>query len=170
MTDAYWVRDLLEEEWDRSRNPIPGEGNIRAQVPFKPEFILNGSRERRASHVNNQALVWLNDEGTPVRTPQSVGYTDERVEDEVSYEVVVPGNRQDIAGTVDARYGGVAGEVRRIIQRHRTGLRDDVSVPDPCYDIIEYQSLRDESGRRGGGIWTVEGTIRFITFAEPIIA
>ena len=170
MTQSEWVRDLIEEEWDTSEDPIPGEGVIREPIGNQPKFRVEGSAERRADQVDTQPILYINDGGNPTRDPKSIGYRAEQVEAEITVEVVTSGSRIDFRGHVDNSYGGVTGEFKRIMDKHRNGLvESEVSVRNPEYDVLLYDRFDDDSDRRGGGIWTGSWTVRFITFAQKII-
>lgn len=170
MTDSDWLKDLLEEEWSLARDPVPEYGNIRLPLNNQPKFIISGSPDRRADQVDTQPLVFIDSGGTPQREPASVGYRDEHVEAELSVEIVVSGDKRDFNGRVDSDYGGVSGEFKRIMDKHRKGLiESDVSVPNPRYDLIVFDRFDDDAERRGAGIWTGEWTVRFITFAQKIL-
>lgn len=169
MTDSYWVRDLLQEEWDRSTDPIAGEGDIRERLTSTPKFEIGGDADRRARQADTQPAIFISDGGEPTRDAQGIGYRSERVESEVSVEIVVSGDRIDFVGRVENDYGGVKGEFKRILDKHRKGFDGPVaSLGNPGYDIILYDRFDDESDRRGGGIWTGEWTVRFINFAKKI--
>lgn len=170
MVNSDWFATLIDEEWSLATNPVPGEGDIREALDAEPVVQQESPRDRRANQVDTQPLVFVEDGGTPTRDAISVGYREEHIEAEMSVELIASGSKQDMVGKVDSTYGGVSGEFKRILDKHRKGLvESDVSVANPGYDLILYDRLDDDAQQRGAGIWTVEWTVRFITFAQKIL-
>lgn len=173
MTDTYWVRDLFDAQWDTSGDPITPGNRIRNDLPStEPKFEIEGSPEKRARQVDTQPVIYFTNGGTPQLEPKSIGYRDEGVENEVVIQFQYKGTKREFKGEVDNDYGGIVGEGKRILDEHRKGFTGAVlnnqQLNDPGYDIITYDSIRDQSDMYGGGIWVAEMTARFKTFARSI--
>lgn len=170
MISRRWVRDLLQEEWSKSQSPVDGKGTIRDKLDERPEFVRHGNSGRRTQSTRGSPIVYIDSEGETTREPYSVGYRDERVETEFIIEIAWFGSEEELVGTPDEEYGGYAGEFKRIMHKHRKGLvESDVSVVNPGFDLIMVERVMDDAEKRGADEWTVEWSIRFITFADKVL-
>lgn len=161
MTNAKWVRDLLDKKWEKS---YPGRAD---DVP-KPEVIVEGDTSRRGVQYDTQDVIYTMDGGLPLIEPQSLGYNEERVEAIIDIEMMTSVDRFRLLGTTDDTYGGLSGEVKRIIDEYRLGVPDGDNIRDPGYDILVYDTFDDEIGDRPAEEWGGTWTIRFINFATSI--
>jgi len=170
MISRRWLRDLLQEEWTSSSSPVDGEGTIRESLGERPDFVRYGNSGRRTRSTRTGPIVYIDSEGETSRDPASVGYRDERVETEMIVEIAYAGDEEELVGRPENEYGGYAGEFKRIIHRHRKGVREsEVSVSNPGFDIIMLERATDDAERRGADEWTIEWSIRFITFADKVV-
>lgn len=161
MTDAKWVRDLLRAEWDESsefcEKPTP-----------QPDIQVEGEKDQRSVHYGDNDVAFTKDGDIPIVEPQSVGYNEQRVETVVDIELITGVDRERLTGLASENYGGMVGEVERIIDKYRLGVPSDGPVSDPGYNVIIKDTFRDEIGERGGGQWAGTWTITFITYATSI--
>lgn len=171
MTDAGWVTTVLDESWDPSRDPVEGEGVIRDPVGT-PNVTTEGGKgdgKARSRQLDTGDAIFVKDGGDPIIDPASVGYREEYIESLVSMEVVVSGGRADLVGRVDEYYGGVVGEVKRIVDEYRKGIPASAPFGDPGYTVLTVDNYADEVAKRGAGLWTGEWTIVFIDHARGIM-
>lgn len=165
MTDAGWFDDLLAEEWGNpDDDPLSTELNM-------PRIVTEGdNQDRRRAVQADEPYIFATDGGNPVINPRSVGYREEYVEAILSIDVETNINREHLVGTVEDDYGGLAGEIKRIADKYRNGMRGDGSdpVPDPGFDLIIFDTYEDEVGQRGADRWGGVWTLTFITFAAKI--
>lgn len=169
MISRRWMRDLLQEEWSSSSAPLDGKGSIRQSLDERPKFVRYGNSGRRTQSTRGSPIVYIDSEGDTSREPYSVGYRDEKVESEMIVEIVSSSSEEELTGKPDNDYGGYSGEFKRIVQKHRKGLvESDVSVVNPGFDLITPERVMDDAEKRAADEWTVEWSIRFITFANKI--
>lgn len=161
MTDANWVRDLLDSQWQES---YPTRDT---DVP-NPTVVVEGDESRRSVQFDTQDVIFTMDGGLPLIEPKSLGYGEERVESTIDIEMMTSVDRFRLLGDVDEDYGGLSGEVRRIIDEFRLGVPADADIRDPGYDVLVYDTFDDEIGDRPAHEWGGTWTITFINFAEPI--
>lgn len=178
MTTARWVRDLLQSEWDE-------DNQWREEAVPQPEIIVEGDETRRSAHHRDYDVIFTKDGGLPTIDPQSIGYREEYVEATIDVEIITSDSRAKLLGQVSDTYGGLSGEVNRIIHKYRTGMESQESkqlggfrlgkrtlghpgVADPGYDVIRVDTFDDEIGARGADIWAGTWTITFITYASQI--
>ena len=158
MTTAKWVRDLLQSDWGEGSNNPPAEPNI----------TVEGDAKERSVHQRDNDIIFVEDGGRPVVQPQSINYREERIESIIDIQIISAEGRERLLGEPDNTYGGLEGEVKRIIDKHRKGYPSDGAIRDPGYDIIQPDTFDDQIGNRGAGLWAGTWTITFITYAAQI--
>lgn len=149
-----WLAEQLEERWEDS---IVGRVE---DVPV-PRFE---SGERRQARVPKQGLVTVSRGSTNIR-PQGVGFVEEGITETASVEIRTDRGDDHLWGVrlsdgTAERYGGMVGEVKRILDSLRRGEGD--------YDLIEGTEVRDVSELAGPGRFMVVFEVRFTQFARVI--
>jgi len=163
MTTANWLQDVLNAEWAN-----PADDPLSTDQP-QPSTVVGGSQApRRRSVQADEPYIFITDGGNPVIEPRSVGYREEHSETILSVDIETNEGREALVGTVTNTYGGLAGEVKRIVDKYRRGTGDNAPVPDPGYDIITFDTFENEVEQRGADRWGGVWTVRFITFASKI--
>lgn len=170
---------LLEEHWEPS---IQGRTN---DVP-KPEITIGG--EVSQSDLKTKDHARIVDGGDQSITPQGFGWTHEAIEAQVTIELRSADRRVrgdfekgrtrmfgeyygstshysgsyslPYTGNGSERYGGLAGEVKRILDAHRKGY--------DTFDLVVATPFRDESAAEGQKVHRADVDVAFITEASPI--
>jgi len=171
VSALQWMAYILDTEWVAGADgDSPGITGRDYLVP-KPEMDLRARegnmRLRNKDHIN------IDDGGDEIHTPASVGYGNETIESFVEVTIRTthrPPDPPDVSGLPyvenpgevrfeGARdsnnqaeaYGGLRGEVKRILELYRKGDRE--------FDLIVGTTWRDEAGLTGKnhyrGTWVV---------------
>ncbi len=150
------LQELLESRWQES---LDGR---EIDVP-KPLIIKAGNQEdkqRRAQNYSDDDIIHLRDGGDPDISPASVGFRDLHVEQVIDAEVRTSHSSQRLWGQDGDLYGGLLGEVQRIVDSARFGVGP--------YDYVWYDTLSDETEDYGADTWHATWPVRFIAYSSPI--
>jgi len=158
MTTARWVRDVLQDQWGSGDNSPPSQPNI----------TVEGDEGKRSVHHLDNDVIFTQDGGLPTVRPQSIGFREEYVEASIDVEIVTSQGRERLLGLISESYGGLSGEVKRIVDKYRIGYPSDGNQADPGYDIARIDTFDDQIGARGADMWAGTWTITFITYANQI--
>lgn len=139
-TALQYLETVIEDRW---REDIPGREN---SVPMPLIRTEAPEDMTRVSQANVDLLV-LSHGGESI-TPKGVGWTHREVENTVSVDLRTAASSYRLRGQRTAsnqpeEYGGLRGEVQRIIDEIRKG--------DAEFDLIdgyEYRDLSDEVGHQ----------------------
>lgn len=167
MTDAKWFKDVIDEEWDETDNPLGLPQDHRTGRPA-PTVLEEGNEERRALQFDTQDVIWVKDGGDVELRPASVSYRDEHVVARIHLELTTSDGRKALTGEVDRIYDGMEGEVRRIVHKYRKGMNGNSTLADPGYDLLTLNVWEDLIGESRAGLWSGQYTIEFTNFARPI--
>lgn len=171
MTNATWLRDLIEAEFDSSNDPIEGRGVIRQSLGESPNVKVVGdcSPRSRFQDVRRPTIFISGDSES--QEARSLSYRHKKIDTRITVEIILSGGREKLFGTVSEDYGGYAGEVERIIDGVRVGPApvDHPSVDMAEYDHVEFDQLSDEVERYGADLYGGEWTVTFINEAQSIL-
>lgn len=151
---------VLEDKWTAD---VTG----RDQSVPAPMFVQ--SNEMKRIGLEEQDAIIAKDGGTTDYDPQGLGWPAERREDMVTLDVRtldVHGGRDRLFGVRDRStyeaedYGGLVGEVKRILDLHRKGLAE--------YCIVEGYEINDLSEDQGFGRYRAEVEVRLTAGPYPI--
>lgn len=159
MTTAGWTRDLLDDQW--------GVGNNATSIE-KPEIIQEGEADRRSVHQRQSDVIFTMDGGLPVVEPQSIGFREEYVEATIDMDIITSKGREHLLGGHAESYGGIVGEVKRILDKYRIGYPSSGNLNDPGYSIMRVDTFDNAIGQRGAGLWAGTWTVTYITYASQI--
>lgn len=177
MSALQWVAYILDQEWvEGADGDSPGVPGRRHRVP-KPQIDIEEDTSkvsfRTTDHVN------IVDGGDETHSAMDIGFQHESVESYVSIVVRTterPPDEPDVArsgrvrfeGGRDANndleaYGGLKGEIKRILELYRKG--------DKEFDIVETTTWRDETSLTGKnkfrGAWDVQLDDRAVRLDPP---
>lgn len=151
--DKHVVKAMLEQNWQVSldgRNDVP-----------QPEVVVEGEKNRRSVNMMDNDVIFVQDGGAPVIEPASVGHMEERVESMVDVEIhTTKGPKRFTGYPDDANYGGVSGEVKRIVDKHRRGFGP--------YDRLGVDTFDDQVGSFGADRWVGVWNLRLFKYAVSI--
>jgi len=163
MTNARWFNDLITAEWGNENDEFSTDLD-------RPSIVTEGAdgRRDRSQHVRDQPVIFVQDGGRPMFNAASIGYRERHVEAKLQLDIETTFGRDHLIGTVDETYGGLSGEVQRIMDKYRRGMQNNPPVPDPGYDILLFEQFDDQIAQRGADRWGGVWTVIFITFAGKI--
>ena len=147
------LTDTIDERWDGSASSVDGRRN---DIP-KPVNITAGSpNDRRKVSLKQGDAIFVYDGGEPTIEPKSVGWIEERIESKATIDLYsahsverVEGYRND-DGDLES-YGGIKGEVKRILDDIRRGHEEFLMVIPSVYRYMH----GDEPGGIYRGQWEV---------------
>ena len=157
--EREFMAEILDERWEES---IPERPN---DVP-KPVIRQAGGADsdstggRRAENIADNDVIYTRDGGDPDMNPASIGFRDLHLEQVIDVEIRTAADQERMFGTEEDEYGGLAGEVQRIVDSVRFGLGP--------YEYIWYDTVTEASEDHGAGIWHVEWPVRFIAYSNTI--
>lgn len=153
MTAVQYVKNLLENNWESA---VSGREK---DVP-KPEIYLESAENLRRVNLDQSDVVFVRDGGTTQYTPKSFGWAQEEYSSPVTIDArttgeagSVPGRERlwgyrgvgNLSANEAERYGGLQGEIKRIL--------DEVRKGDQEYDLVLATAQNDLSGEMGGQVW-----------------
>lgn len=148
---------LLEEEWIEDADKV--EGRIH-DVP-KPAYITREAPDRRRFNLKQGDAIFIHDEGEPVIEPKSLGWVEERVEEHITIDCYsghsferIEGYRND--NNVAEAYGGMQGEVKRILDMVRGGYKE--------FYLIQPTAWIDLHENEPGGIWRGQWDVTLVEY------
>lgn len=150
-------QELLQERW------METYPDRQEDVP-QPLIIKAGEQEddqQRAQNYHDDDIIHLRDGGDPDYSPASVGFRDMHAEQVIDAEMRTSVGSARLFGLDGDVYGGLAGEVQRIVDSARFGVG--------AYDYVWYDTLRDETESYGAGTWHATWPVRFIAYSSPIV-
>lgn len=160
-----FIEHIIDTDWvEGADGDTPGVTGRNHPVP-KPTIEVE--TERSQIRLQNQDHVHITDGGNENQEPMGVGFTHKAVDSFVAIEVrttVSPPDPPDVErpgrvrfeGARDANndsetYGGLKGEVERILDLYRKGHKE--------FEVILASTWRDETGLTGKnhyrGVWVV---------------
>lgn len=131
---------IFRENWEEDI-----DGRIES-VPQPRIQIANTLESTRVSTIDYD-VIFIRDGGPQSITPKSAGWMEEEIEDLTSIDIRTNHSHARLRGVRDPdtneaeRYGGLRGEVKRILDLHRKG--------DQEYDLINGFEWNDLSGDVG---------------------
>ena len=150
------MAQILEARWQEDnefRNePVP--------KPLIREAGGTDDTDRRAENLSDTDIIWVRDGGDPDLSPASVGFRDMHLEQVIDVEIRTAVGQERMFGTEEEDYGGLAGEVQRIVDSIRFGIGS--------YEYVWYDTVTEASEDYGAGIWHVEWPVRFIAYSNTI--
>lgn len=153
MTAVQYVEYLLSENWQKS---ISGR---EYDVP-QPAIYRESPENLRRMNLDQNDVVLLRDGGVTEISPQSFSWQEERLVSRVTVDARTTGEAGSVAGrerlwgvrgagdldpNEAERYGGLQGEIKRIMDTVRKG--------DNEFDLVRVTQQNDLSGEMGGQIW-----------------
>lgn len=165
MSAIQYVEYILDNEWEES---IDGRWND------VPEPWLGRENENTKETLRTKDVVEVQDGGSMSKEPASLGWLEETKEYLVTIDIRTADRRlagEKIDGRVrlegernenneSERYGGLTGEVERILDLHRRG--------DKEYDLVEGFEINDVSGTTGRGHYRATAEVRLHEIAQNI--
>lgn len=154
------TKELLDEEWIESASNVQGRRN---DVP-KPANILKGSpQDQRKVSLTAGDAVFVHDGGRPVVEPKSLGWVEERTESHVTIDCYskhsierVEGYRDD--NNMSESYGGMKGEIKRIMDKIRGGIREFYMVKATNWNYMH--------SNEPAGIYRGQWEVTFISYSN----
>lgn len=149
MTSLQYAHWLMDSNW------TPSVSGRYQNVP-KPQLVYQSSEERRRISTGDEDTLIIRDGGPISKEPQGLRWDSERKLSRVTLDLRTSGSagsvngRQRMFGVRDSSgvsedYGGLTGEVERIIDEVRRG--------DKEYDLIKLSEINNLSGQTGTGMW-----------------
>lgn len=148
--------NLLEDRWSET---YP---NRVVDVP-QPTIIRAGAQEdgqRRAQNYSDTDIIHVRDGGNPDYRPASIGFRDMHAEQVIDVEIRTSHSSDRLFGIDEEEYGGLAGEVQRIVDAARYGVGP--------YDYVWYDTFSDQTEDYGADTWHGTWPVRFIAYSSPI--
>lgn len=150
MTNRRAIKNLLDTRWTAD---IPGRER---SVP-KPALIVSGGEKTHS--LSNSNVIYIKDGGNTDRDPNTIGWDHEVVVDRINLDIRTSdanGGREAMSGVLvdginSESYGGLTGEVKRIIDEVRRGVGP--------WDTLNLTPFDDISDDQGFGRFRVEGTL-----------
>lgn len=156
MSEILRTVELLSENWEEDPDDLDRD----RPVP-QPVITPEGEHDPRQWNYTDSDVIFVRDGGFPVIEPQSVGFRDQRVESLLDIDIRTARGRTRLEGEdVGGDYTGLAGEVERILRKHRHGYAG--------YDVVFLETYDDQIGDPEAQIYTGVWNIRLVSFAEPI--
>lgn len=157
MVAVQYVYNVLHNDWQTSISGRPND------VP-QPYIFIESSEATRFSTATADYMV-VTDNGQETWQPQSVGWTEERVEAKVAVEMRTAHSRERLLGyrdqnNVAERYGGLLGETKRILNAKRKG--------DKEWDYVIVDGFDDLTGDVGFANFRGRLNIRLVSVASQI--
>lgn len=156
MTVLQFAENLVDERWTVSIDGRPND------VP-KPKIILEGEQKRQRTSIDERDEIVVEDGGTQEFTPKGIGWTEEDVTFVVTFDLRTADSRERFFGYRQEtssdplgsgeRYGGLAGEMKRILDTARKGEKE--------YDLVTAYQFNDLTSETGGSVWRGQYTVRF---------
>lgn len=153
MTAVQYVEALIEANWEPSIT-----GRV-VDVP-QPQILRESAQGLRRMNLDQHDVLLIRDGGITDVEPQSFAWQEERVVGRVTVDArttgeagAVPGRERlwgyrgvgDLGDTEAERYGGIQGEMKRIVDTVRKG--------DEEFDLILATEQNDLSAEMGGQVW-----------------
>jgi len=166
LTEYQAAKALIEQEWESS---ISG----RSQTVDQPDVVLQQSVSKDDLRTGPVARVV--DGGGKSFEPRGFGWTHRRVEADVTVELRTATRRSgggpEESGHVEMfgersglskpdRYGGLSGEMKRILDEKRKGFAEF------CYVLSS--DIQNESSAEGTNYYRADVDITFVQTAEEI--
>ena len=145
---------LLQDEWQE---------DVEGREMSVPEPVIvegAGDGSRRAQNTADSDIIRVLDGGDPILEPGSVGFRDRYLEQVIDVEIRTSHSQDRMFGLDEEDYGGLAGEVQRIVDTVRYGAGP--------YDYIWYDTVTEASEDYGADIWNVEWPVRFKVYSDAI--
>lgn len=141
MTGVQYVEYILDNDWEPS---------VAGRVHNVPKPDISREKEDSTSRIATSDRLVVQDGGTMPHKPASVGYLSETKTTRVSISVRTEHSRERFEGARDANndaedWGGLYGEVKRILQERRKGHKE--------YDIVVSADWNDISGNFPKNYW-----------------
>lgn len=149
------MKYLLEQEWtedvDGREEPVP-----------KPRIIQ--AEEVKRVDLSEGDVIYVKDGGITSKEAAGLGWNEEKQIDLVTLDIRTidaHGGRERLEGVRDEttleaeKYGGLVGEVERIVDEHRKDLAE--------YQLVEAYEINDISQEQGFGRYRVDFELRLHT-------
>lgn len=152
-----YLQTILQDNWTAS---VTGRIN---DVPQPVIKIAADENVRRVTQSHDHIIFVT--EGSVDATPRSLNWSEKKVDADATLDIRTSGNRATLEGTRDAnnereRYGGLSGEVERILDSVRKGDKEFDWI-----DGYEYRALSEEVGY---GFWRGAWEVRTTELARTI--
>ena len=158
------MADVLEDRWVENIGDIDGfESDDRPNDVPEPVIELAGNERgnNRAQNYADNDIIYVSDGGDPTLDPASVGFRDVHVEQVIDVMIRTSQGPIRFFGDDGELYGGLVGEVQRIVDSARFGIGP--------YDYVFYDTFSDETEDYGADTWHGQWPIRFIAYSDPIL-
>lgn len=168
MTAIQYVEYLLDNNWQTS---VSGREK---DVP-KPNILRESAESLRRMNLDENDVLLLRDGGVSQYEPQSFNWQEERIVSHVTIDArttgeagSVPGRERlwgyrgvgNLSANEAESYGGLQGEVKRILDTVRDG--------DKEFDLIPVSEQNDLSAEMGGQVWRGTTELSLDTRANQI--
>lgn len=149
------IRDTIDDRWEEESSNVDGR---RYDVP-KPFKIYAASPDRRKVSIKKGDAIFVYDGGEPTIEPKSMGWVEERIESKATIDLYssvsverIEGHRDD-SGNLES-YGGMKGEVKRILDQIRRGYEEFLYIKPETYRYMH--------GDGAGGIYRGQWEIKLV--------
>lgn len=162
MTAIQAVEYILKDNWEDKASNVSGREN---NVP-KPNIIREKNTNKRHVNLRDYDVIFVKDGGRPDIIPKSLGWVEEEIRTKVTIDMYTSTGRERLFGERDRStntgesYGGLSGEVKRILDMNRGGYEE--------WDLIITRSLDDLQSETSSDIWRAEYQIELVQFANQI--
>lgn len=166
MTAIQAIQQLIDQNWQGEADVVDGRIN---DVP-KPYILEEKDSNTRRVNLQDGDYIFVIDGGQPTIEPKSLGWTEEKIETVVALDIYTSNGRERLLGerlndgsndgNVGEAYGGLAGEVKRILDVNRKGFQE--------WDMLMVTTFDDLQSQTGAGIWRGQWELRMIQFASNI--
>lgn len=161
-TTLLYFETLLQQNWQAAYD---GPKGTRIENVPEPKITIATDESVKRLDPRRQDLLFVREGGAQSLTPRSVGWTEQRKENLVTLDCRTTENRERLEGTRDSNnekeaYGGLRGEVKRILDTVRKG--------DKEFDWVNGFEYRPLSEDMGFGNWRGAWEVRLTELAEDI--
>jgi hypothetical protein len=161
-TSLQYFEALLADRWQPTYD---GPAGTRSNDVPQPTIAIATDKAAKRLDPRREDLLFVRAGGAQQLTPRSVGWTEQRTETLVTLDCRTTQSRQRLEGTRNGAnekeaYGGLRGEVKRILDTVRTG--------DKEFDWVNGYEYRPLSEDMGFGNWRGAWEVRLTELAEDI--
>lgn len=158
-TSRLYLKNVLESNWQSSIT------DRIIDVPKPDGFLMESDPDNTRVNLQNGDYVFFVKGQAQTVEPRSLYWTAEGSENYVTIDIRTSKSLERLRGTRDAnndaeRYGGLRGEVKRLLDTIRRGEKE--------FDIVAGYEWRDLSDEMGFGFWRGVWEVRLEQVAVEI--
>lgn len=150
------IRNTIDDNWVEEADEVEGRRN---KVPKPQEIVATSPPNQRRVNLKRGDAVFVYDGGEPTIEPKSVGWIEERIESKATIDLYSAHSVQRVEGYRNDQdelesYGGMKGEVRRILDGIRRGHKEFLYIKPETYRYMH--------GEGAGGIFRGQWEIKLV--------